>query len=327
MPLFLPYFALALLFFGRVILAILAILTTALISPVAVGRSAVGNLADKDLNHIHGAPMGLLALVVAVLLLTVLILLGFTSFARAVATIACIALIPFVSQSYPLPVGKSFYADLIRQPWLPAEMITSTSGQSIVGYVLADSGTTLTVLMDDNRAIYYYPDTTVTKRQICEIGQAGKDAAAYRNPPGRDWTVADARVSFGTRLSSTGWPAIPRPRRDPPGSRHPACPLACCRSGDSLMAGKITPIRPATVPASVAKFLLPKEKLRLLFRQLPIPLAMHLAAMLGGLLAAIAVSQIPGIAAWTRPVAWILWVFLAARLVVAVASWPTIKSQ
>ncbi len=88
------------------------------------------------------------------------------------------------------------------------------------------------------------------------------------------------------------------------------------------MAGKITPIRPATVPASVAKFLLPKEKLRLLFRQLPIPLAMHLAAMLGGLLAAIAVSQIPGIAAWTRPVAWILWVFLAARLVVAVASWP-----
>ena len=113
-------------------------------------------------------------MVVAVLLLTVLILLGFTSFARAVATIACIALIPFVSQSYPLPVGKSFYADLIRQPWLPAEMITSTSGQSIVGYVLADSGTTLTVLMDDNRAIYYYPDTTVTKRQICEIGQAGK---------------------------------------------------------------------------------------------------------------------------------------------------------
>ena len=57
MPLFLPYFALALLFFGRVILAILAILTTALISPVAVGRSAVGNLVDKDLNHIHGAPM------------------------------------------------------------------------------------------------------------------------------------------------------------------------------------------------------------------------------------------------------------------------------
>jgi hypothetical protein len=66
-------------------------------------------------------------------------------------------------------------------------------------------------------------------------------------------------------------------------------------------------------PASVTRFLLPEERLRLLLRQLPIPLAMHLAAMLGGLLAAIAVSEIPGIAASARLVAWILWVFLAAR--------------
>jgi len=118
--------------------------------------------------------MGLLAFVVAILLLVVLLGLSFTSCVRTMATIACIALIPFVSQSYPLPVGKNFYADLVRQPWLPAEMITFTSGQIIVGYVLADSGTTLTVLMDDNRAIYYYPETTVTSRQVCEIGQAGQ---------------------------------------------------------------------------------------------------------------------------------------------------------
>jgi hypothetical protein len=173
-PLFLPYFALVLLFFNRVILAILAMLATALISPVAVGRPAVGKFADKDLNLIHGAPMEVFGVVVAILLLMVLIALSFTSFARTVATIASIALIPFVSQSYPLPVGKSFYADLIRQPWLPAEIITFTSGKSIVGYVLADSGTTLTVLMNDNRAVYYYPDTTLTKRQVCKIGQAGQ---------------------------------------------------------------------------------------------------------------------------------------------------------
>lgn len=176
-PLFLPYLALVLLFFGRVILAILAMLATALVSPVAVGRSAVGNLADKDWHHIFGAPLvviiiiWVLAVIVAILLLAVLFGLSFTSFSRTVATIACIALIPFVSQSYPLAVGKGFYTDLIRQPWLPAEIITFTSGQSIVGYILADSGTTLTVLMNDNRAVYYYPDTTVTKRQVCEIGQ------------------------------------------------------------------------------------------------------------------------------------------------------------
>jgi hypothetical protein len=179
-PLFLPYLALVLLFFNRVILAILAMLATALVSPVAGGRSAVANLADKDWNHILGAPivvdisMGLLAFVVTVLLLAVLLGLSFSSFARTVATIACIALIPFVTQSYPLPVGKSFYADLIRQPWLPAEVITFTSDQSIVGYVLADSGTTLTILLNDNRAIYYYPDTTVTNRQVCEIGNAAQ---------------------------------------------------------------------------------------------------------------------------------------------------------
>ena len=180
LPLFLPYLALVLLFFNRVILAILAILATALISPVAVGRSAVGNLADKDLNHILDASavvrvfMVLLAVLLVLLLLALLLALSFTSVARTVATIAGIALIPFACQAYPLPVGENFYTDLIRQPWLPAEMLTMTSGQVVVGYVLADSGITLTVLMDGNREVYYYPDTTVTSRQVCQIGPSGK---------------------------------------------------------------------------------------------------------------------------------------------------------
>jgi len=180
LPLFLPYLALVLLFFNRVILAIIAILATALISPVAVGRSAVGNLAVKDLDHILDASavalvfMGLLAFVLALLLLTVLLGLSFTMFARTVATIAGIALIPFVCQAYPLPVGENFYTDLIRQPWLPAEMLTMTSGQVVVGYVLADSGITLTVLMDGNREVSYYPDSAVTSRQVCEIGPSGE---------------------------------------------------------------------------------------------------------------------------------------------------------
>jgi hypothetical protein len=86
------------------------------------------------------------------------------------------------------------------------------------------------------------------------------------------------------------------------------------------MANEITP--GWEPPVSIARFMMPKEKLRLLIRQLPIPLAVHMAAMFGGLLAAIAVSQIPAIPAAARLVAWILWIFLAARLFVAVASWP-----
>jgi len=88
------------------------------------------------------------------------------------------------------------------------------------------------------------------------------------------------------------------------------------------MAEEIMPVRFDTVPVSIGRFMLPEEKLYMRIRQLPIPLAIHMAAMFGGLLAAIAVSQIPAIPAVARLVAWILWIFLAARLFVAVASWP-----
>lgn len=178
-PFVLPYLVLVLLFFNRVILAVLAMLATALISPVAVGRAATENFADKDWHHILGAPVGIdvimaLLAFVTILLLAVVLVLRFENFARTVATIVCIVLIPFIAQVYAFPIGARYYTDLIRQPWLPAETITFTSGQSIIGYVLADDGATLTVLLDDNRAVSYYPDRIVAKRQVCEISQAGK---------------------------------------------------------------------------------------------------------------------------------------------------------
>jgi len=77
-----------------------------------------------------------------------------------------------------------------------------------------------------------------------------------------------------------------------------------------------------TVPLSIYRVLLPQEKLHLVARQLPIPLITQLAAAFGGLLAAVAVSEIPGIAAPTRLIIWILPVFLAVRLVVAAVNWP-----
>lgn len=89
-----------------------------------------------------------------------------------------------------------------------------------------------------------------------------------------------------------------------------------------FMPDGIAPNPDNTVPDSIGKYLLPRERVSMRFRQLPIPLAMHLAAMIGGLLAAIAVSQLPGIAGAERLVAWILWMFLAARLFAAAASWP-----
>lgn len=176
-PFALPYLALVLLFFNRVFLAALAVLATVCVSPVTIGRHTVGDLARKDWNQIQGTSLifvVILAIVVAILLIAAMLGLGFVNFAKAVAPIACIALIPLVSQVYSFPVGKSFYVDLIRQPWLPTEMITLASGQTIVGYILSDNGSSLTVLMNDNRSVYYYPDAEVTKRQVCAIGQAGQ---------------------------------------------------------------------------------------------------------------------------------------------------------
>jgi hypothetical protein len=176
-PFVLPYFALVLLFFNRVFLAALAVLATVCVSPVEVSRSAVGDLARKDWNEVLRASLVLviiLAFVVAILLIAAMLGLGFGNFAKTVAPIACIALIPLVSQVYSFPVSKSFYVDLVRQPWLPAEMITLTSGQVIVGYVLSDNGSSLTVLMNDSRSVYYYPDGEVAKRQVCTTGQAGQ---------------------------------------------------------------------------------------------------------------------------------------------------------
>jgi hypothetical protein len=175
-PLLLPYAALALLLFNRVILAIISLVAAALVSPVLSSSSAVEKLAGRDWHHITDAAViklvlfGFLALVTFLLLMAVLIGLGFSMFSRSIGVIACIALIPFVSQVYSFPLSKSFYVGIIRQPWLPAEMIAFSSGQTIVGYVLSDGGSSLTFLKNDNRAVYYYPDSLVTKRQVCRIG-------------------------------------------------------------------------------------------------------------------------------------------------------------
>jgi hypothetical protein len=173
-PIIMPYLALVFLFFNRVILGVLAFVATVFVSPVAVARSSVGNIVDRDWHFILHAPvliiiiMSVLAVAVLLLLIVELLGLGFNIFIRTVATIACIALIPLVSQLYSFSIAQN-YTESIRQPWLPAETITLASGQSFTGYVLSDDGDWLVVLQNDNRAVYYYPGADVTKLQICQL--------------------------------------------------------------------------------------------------------------------------------------------------------------
>jgi hypothetical protein len=77
----------------------------------------------------------------------------------------------------------------------------------------------------------------------------------------------------------------------------------------------------ASGPADVNRYLLADEVPLLTIRQHPAVLTMPLGAALGGLLAAIAMSQIPHVAESARLAVWILTAFLIARLIVAVLNW------
>ena len=77
----------------------------------------------------------------------------------------------------------------------------------------------------------------------------------------------------------------------------------------------------SSAPSDVNRYLLPREIPLVTVRQHPAVLAMPLAAALGGLLAAIAVSQIPHVATPAQLAVWILTAFLIARLILAVLNW------
>jgi uncharacterized membrane protein YdbT with pleckstrin-like domain len=74
-------------------------------------------------------------------------------------------------------------------------------------------------------------------------------------------------------------------------------------------------------PSDVNRYLLPLETMLASVRQHPAVLTMPSATALGGLLAAIAVSQIPHVARSAQLTVWILTAFLIARLILAVLNW------
>lgn len=222
-PIIMPYLALVFLFFNRVILAILAFAATVFVSPVAVGRPAVRGIVDRDWHFILHAPvviiiiMTVLALLVVILLGVELLGLGFNIFMRTLATIACIAFIPLVSQLYSFSLTPNYYIELIRQPWLPAETITLVSGQSFTGYVLSDDGDWLVALRNDNRTVYYYIGADVTKRQICQLSPARQEQPLITFP------LTQENKSARTPLCGSPSALVPTPSRpnDHTGGQRP----------------------------------------------------------------------------------------------------------
>jgi hypothetical protein len=173
-PLLMPYFALIFLLFDRPGLAFLTLLATILTSPSAMSKSEIVTTIKED-QHVY-SNSGHLEILVA------LIILFFSAFAielvvfdihasiRTATLIMGLALLPFVLLLYPLPIQSDFYAQQLRQPWLPAEVISQTSGQNIVGYVLSKSDGWFVVLQADNRDIYYLPAAQVANQEVCQLG-------------------------------------------------------------------------------------------------------------------------------------------------------------
>ena len=179
-PIFMPYLALLLLFSKKAIAGILALFAAALISPASVTGAAALVIVKKDVHLIfsgssaHSTILAVLAFVFSILLIVTLAATSFSSFIKSVGTVASIALIPLVLRLYPLPVNNSFYADLVRQPWLPAERVTLTTRQDVIIYALSSDGDWFEVLMADTRAIKYYRASEVTSRVVCQTGETAQ---------------------------------------------------------------------------------------------------------------------------------------------------------
>jgi hypothetical protein len=173
-PILLPYIALVLLFSRRVILGVLALAASVMISPAMTSGPVVMKLTEKD-GHLvlrwvrtHWD----VVIFVAAVLVVLLLILGFNAFARTLGVVASVALLPLVIHLYPLPNNNSFYAEQLREPWLPAEIITLTSRQVVIGYGLSNNDSWLEILKEDSRRIVYYPSGEVLKQRVCQVGES-----------------------------------------------------------------------------------------------------------------------------------------------------------
>lgn len=205
---FMPYVALVLLFFRRLIPSLLAFLAAALISPMAFAKGTAGGIARSDALAVwdwisHHWWIYPVLLIAAASLVLELAGFGISQFMRTVGVVASLALAVFVIRVYPFPLTDSYYLSIIKQPWLPAETITLTSGSQVVGYSLFSGNLSLEVLKEQDRTIEFIPNGTVARQQVCQLG------TSRAGVPLLTFTAAPARIP---RCASRSRPAGPATR-------------------------------------------------------------------------------------------------------------------
>lgn len=91
-----------------------------------------------------------------------------------VAVLATLALLPYISNFYPLPGHRSYYVEVLRAPWLPAEKIRMSTGLVYNGYVLSTDNGWFIVLLAHERRIVYLPANDVVERTVCQTSTPGQ---------------------------------------------------------------------------------------------------------------------------------------------------------
>jgi hypothetical protein len=174
-PIFMPLLALVLLFLNRTILAALALSAAALISPTDLSKPDVLSVVEQNKhlllsNHATMTAIGWLGALLLLALAFQVMTLPIAEFVGTVSTIISLALVPLVLTLYSFPLHPIFYKQQLRQPWLPAEVITLNSGQNLVAYVLARDNDWFVVLIERDRTVDYIKAGQVIGQAVCQIG-------------------------------------------------------------------------------------------------------------------------------------------------------------
>jgi hypothetical protein len=191
-PLFIPFLGMVLLFTRRFLVGLLALAAAVLISPTIYSRAKSRRLATTDFHQVWEWLLSnryifvLIAAAVALLLWSAA--LGVSAMVRTLGVLLAVAMTPVVLQLYPLPIGTTYYTQLLRQPWLPEERIALHDRPTVLGYMLADTNVSMEVLVQANRSVAFYPNAMIAGQQICQAtGSAASPLAPLTqtrdNPP------------------------------------------------------------------------------------------------------------------------------------------------
>jgi hypothetical protein len=137
--------------------------------PIRLQSAAMGETenAHRLINFAFENWIIVLAIVISIIVLS----MAYSNYPRllsfAVAIIATVALLPYISGIYPVPHQGSYYYDVLHELWLPAEKIVMNSGRVYHGYILSTELTWDTVLKTDRTIVYLRADDIV-HRSVCQ---------------------------------------------------------------------------------------------------------------------------------------------------------------